>query len=322
MGEVVLVTGASGFIGSRLLPAVTRHGLSVRATIRNMERAALLPAGTDYIEVADLGRSMHWSAALEGVGVVIHLAATAHRLHDKRAVALSQFRRVNTQGTLRLGMESAKAGAKRFVYVSSIGVNGSATMGKPFSESDVPAPGSSYAISKWEAEQGLYKLQKETGMEVVVVRPPLVYGPGAPGNLARLMRVIWQGVPLPLASVHNRRSFIGVDNLVDLLVSCAVHPAAAGETFLAADGEDLSTPKLIRYLAKGLGCSARLFPFPVMVIRVAADILGKTALCDSLCSSLQVDAAKATALLDWRPRVSVADGLAQTVQWYRETQGA
>lgn len=318
----MLVTGANGFVGSRVLPALVRHGLSVKAAIRNMQRLASLPEGTDYIEVADLGPSTEWSAALEGISVVIHLAARAHQLNDTAADPLSEFRKSNTQGTLRLGSEAAKAGVRRLVYVSSIGVNGSVTRGKPFSEYDEPAPGSYYAISKWEAEQGLCQLQKETGMEIVVVRPPLVYGPGAPGNLERLMRLIWQGIPLPLASVNNQRSLIGVDNLVDLLVLCALHPAAAGETFLAADGEDISTPQLIRCLADGLDRSVHLWPFPVTAVRLFADFLGKSTLCDSLCSSLQVDASKTRTLLGWLPGVSVTDGLACAAQYYKATRSA
>ncbi len=300
--------------------AVSRSGLSVRAAIRNMGRAALVPIDTDCIEVADLGPSADWSVALEGVGVVMHLAARVHQLNDAVVDPLSQFIKVNTQGTLRLGMEAAAAGVKRFVYVSTIGVNGSVTRDKPFSEDDIPAPGNSYTISKWKAEQGLHQLQKETGMEVVVVRPPLVYGPGSPGNLERLLRLIWQGVPLPLENIDNKRSLIDVDNLADLLVSCAVHPAAAGETFLAADGEDLSTPQLIRHLARSMGRNARLWPLPVSAMRLAAGILGKTALCDSLCGSLQVDASKAANLLGWERRVTVEDGLARTASWYRESQ--
>ena len=318
----MLVTGANGFIGRRFVRAANQLGLPVRATVRNIERTALIPVGVDCIDVADLGPSTDWSVALEGVGVVMHLAARAHRLNDVVADPLSQFRKVNTQGTLRLAMEAAVAGVKRFVYVSSIGVNGSATWEKPFSESDVPAPENFYAVSKWEAEQGLFQLQKETGMEVVVVRPPLVYGPGVPGNLERLLGLIWQGVPLPLESVNNQRSLIGVDNLVDLLVSCAVHPSAAGEIFLAADGEDISTPQLIRCLANSLGHNARLWPFPVSVMRLVASLLGKTTLCNSLCGSLQVDASKAADLLGWRPGVAVADGLARTALWYRESQSA
>ena len=183
MRELVLVTGASGFIGGRLLPAATSFGLSVRAATRKAERAASLPEGSDYIEVGDLGPSTEWSAALEGVATVIHLAARAHQLRDASVDPLSQFRRVNTQGTLKLAADAANAGVKRFVYVSSIGVNGGVTNGRRFSEADLPAPCSFYAISKWEAEQGLYQLQESTRMDVVVVRPPLVYGPAPPETL-------------------------------------------------------------------------------------------------------------------------------------------
>jgi len=322
MNELVLVTGASGFIGNRVLSAAMEHGLSVRAAIRSPEAAARLPKGTDYRVVGDLGPETNWSPALDTVGVVIHLAGRAHKLNEAGAEKRSLFIQVNTQGTLRLASEAASAGVKRFVFVSSIGVNGNVTTGQPFSETDTPRPVSAYAISKWEAEQGLRRLEKETGIEIVVVRPPLVYGPDAPGNFERLVRLIQRGIPLPLRSVENQRSFIAVENLVDLLVHCGVHPAAAGETFLVADGEDLSTPQMIQLLAAGLGRAPRLWPFPVEMLRRGAGLLGKAALCDSLCSSLQVDAGKARTLLGWRPRVSTAEGLARTAHWYREARGA
>lgn len=317
MNGNVLVTGANGFIGRKTVHALRRHDWQVRAALRKRNWVAAVPPDVHCTVVGDIGPATDWSAALKGVDVVIHVAGRAHIVHETAAEPPLMFRYVNTLGTLKLAREAAKAGVRRFVYVSSIGVNGSVTHDKPFSESDMPRPESIYAQSKWEAEQGLWQLQADADMEVVVVRPPAVYGYGAPGNLPRLIQLIRRGIPLPLASVHNLRSFISVENLAELLVSCAGHPGAAGELFIAAGGEDVSTPELIGYLADGLGCQAHLWSLPVGIIRMGSSIAGNLPAVSSLCDSLQVDVSKAVSVLGWKPSSGVAEGMARTAYRYR-----
>jgi nucleoside-diphosphate-sugar epimerase len=229
---------------------------------------------------------------------------------------LAEYRRVNVDGTLALARAAAQAGVRRFVFVSSIKVNGERTPpGRAFRADDAPAPADAYGVSKWEAEQGLFALSRETGMEVVVIRPPLVYGPGAKGNFAALVRWVARGVPLPLGAVrHNRRSLVGLDNLVDLIVTCLDHPGAANEVFLAADGEDLSTADLLRRVGRAMGHPARLLPVPVWVLQAAAASLGKRAVAERLLGSLQVDGSKAGELLGWEPPCMVDEGLRRAVK--------
>jgi nucleoside-diphosphate-sugar epimerase len=221
---------------------------------------------------------------------------------------------VNVEGTLKLARHAADAGVKRFLFISSIGVNGTFTYrSRRFARDDVPFPTENYAVSKWEAEQGLWEIASQTGMEVVVVRSPLVYGPGVKGNFARLLDLVRSGVPLPLASVNNRRSFIGLDNLADLLIRCVDHPRAAGQTLLASDGQDLSTPELLRMIAKAMGRSARLFPVPVSLLRLAGRVLGRLNEVDRLVGSLQVDSSATRELLGWTNPVSVEEGIKRMV---------
>ena len=258
-----------------------------------------------------------WGAALDGVTTVIHLAARVHVTRDTAADPLAEFRRVNVAGTERLALQAAARGVRRLVYVSSIKVNGERTDGRPFGDSDMPRPEGAYAQSKLEAEHVLRGIAARTGLDVVIVRPPLVYGPGVKGNFLSLLRLVDSGLPLPFARCDNRRSLIGVTNLADLLAECALHPAAAGEIFLAADGEDLSTPGLVRRVAGALGRRARLLPVPVSWLGGAARLLGRAALYERLCGSLQVDAGKAGRVLGWRPRLTVDDELTATARWYR-----
>jgi len=224
---------------------------------------------------------------------------------------LTEFRKVNTAGTLTLARQAAEAGVRRFVFISSIGVNGNQSI-KPFNEQDTPAPHDLYAISKFEAEQGLWGIQQDTGMEVVVIRPPLVYGPNAPGNFGALMRVVQRGWPLPLGAVHNQRSLVALDNLVDFVITCLDHPAAANQIFLVSDGEDLSTTELLRRVAHALGRPARLIPVPVSLLAAGAALLGRRDMAQRLCGSLQVDISKTQTLLGWNPPISVDEGLRRT----------
>ncbi|MFZ5491988.1 MAG: UDP-glucose 4-epimerase family protein [Pseudomonadota bacterium] len=314
MADRVLVTGGSGFVGSAVLRVLhARGGRAVVAALRTAY--AQVPVGIRVETVAGLDADTDWSRCVEGVDAVIHCAARVHVLDDAVADPLAEYRRVNVDGTLALARAAAQAGVRRFVFVSSIKVNGEHTApGQPFRADDAPAPDDAYGISKWEAEQGLFALARETGMEVVVVRPPLVYGPGAKGNFAAMMRWVARGVPLPLGAVrHNRRSLVGLDNLVDLIVTCLDHPGAANEVFLAADGEDLSTADLLQRVARAMGRPARLLPVPVWALRAAAASLGKRAMAQRLLGSLQVDGSKARELLGWEPPCRVDEGLKRSV---------
>lgn len=238
----------------------------------------------------------------------MHLAGRAHQFADCAADPLAEFRAVNCELTLLVARQAAVAGVKRFIFVSSIGVNGNNNV-RPYTASDQPNPAESYALSKWEAEQGLWQIQQETGMELVIVRPPLVYGPNAPGNFGSLVRSIEKGIPLPLGAIHNRRSLVGIDNLVDLIIRCIDHPAAANQVFLAGDGVDLSTTELLRGVGKAMGKPARLIPVPAGMLQLGATLLGKKAMAQRLLGSLQVDISKTCELLDWKPPYTVEEGL-------------
>lgn len=221
---------------------------------------------------------------------------------------IAEYRRINTNVTLELAKKAAQAGIKRFIFISSIGVNGNVNI-RPFTAEDQPNPAEPYALSKWEAEQGLWQIQQETGMDVVIIRPPLVYGPGAPGNFGSLVRWVKKGVPLPLGAIHNKRSLVGIDNLVDLIIRCIDHPAAANQVFLAGDGEDLSTTELLRGVGEAMGKPARLIPVPAGLLQLGATLLGKKAMAQRLLGSLQVDISKTCEMLDWKPPYTVQEGL-------------
>jgi UDP-glucose 4-epimerase len=260
--------------------------------------------------VGDISRFTRWTDALDGIDTVIHLAARVHMMHDASADPLAEFRKVNAEGTLNLARQAADAGVRRFIFLSSVKVNGERGF---FRESDVENPQDAYAVSKYEAEQGLRRIAAETGMAVTIIRPPLVYGPGVKANFQALVRAVRRGIPLPLASIDNRRSLVAIDNLVDLIVTCIDSPAAANETFLVSDGEDLSTPQLVRRIAAALDRPPRLVPMPPVVLAAVARVLGRGEAADRLISSLQVDIAKARELLGWRPPFTVDEGLARAV---------
>lgn len=310
----LLVTGASGFVGQALCGELLRRGHAVRGAVRSQMDAPQIPVTL----VGDIGPATDWSAALNGMDTVIHLAARVHVMQDAAADPLSAFRRANTAATEHLARSAAAAGVRRLVYASSIKVNGEEThAGKKFSEADTPAPQDPYGISKWEAEQALHRVAGDTGLQVAIVRPPLVYGPGVKGNFAQMLGVVARGVPLPLASVHNQRSLIYLGNLVDALIACATQPAAAGQTYLLSDGEDVSTPDLLRQLARGMGVPSRLFPCPPALLRFAATLAGKSQQLERLLGSLQVDSDKIRRDLNWVPPYSVQQGLQATAQWHR-----
>jgi nucleoside-diphosphate-sugar epimerase len=309
----VLVTGANGFVGRVVCRQLIQAGYTVRGAGRALDPTQV---AENLFAVGDIGPDTDWTQALSGIDIVIHLAARAHLLKDTAAAPLSEFRRVNTAGTERLARMAAQTKVRRFVYVSSIGVNGDLTSEQPYSESDAPHPHNPYAISKWEAEQSLHQIAQNAGIEVAIVRPPLVYGPEVPANFRRLLGLVYRGIPLPLAGVHNRRSFVNVENLANFLGCCAEHPSAKNETFLISDGQDLSTADLFRQLAAAMGRPARLFPFLQEPLRLAVRVLGKEKMFNQLFGSLAVDSSKAKNLLSWTPPVAVHDGLAATARWY------
>ncbi len=310
-----LITGGTGFVGQALTQRALSDGKDVRLALR---RPVEQTTGKGLM-VGQIDGQTQWQDALDGVDTVFHLAARVHVMNETASDPLTAFRDVNTEGTLNLARQAAAAGVRRLVFLSSIKVNGERTTpGRPFTADQPARPEDPYGQSKWEAEQGLRALGADTGLEVVIVRPPLVYGPGVRANFAALLRAVDRGWPLPLASVTgNRRSLVALDNLVDLLVTCADHPAAAHQTFLASDGEDLSTAGLLMRMARALGRSPRLLPFPPSLLRLGAAALGRQAVVQRLLDNLQVDITATRQMLDWQPPITVDEGLRRTVAGFR-----
>jgi len=311
----ILVTGASGFVGRHLCSVLRRRGDVVREALRAAPGNE--PASPDRVVIGDLGPETDWSAAVQNVSAVVHLAARVHVMDDRAADPLEAFRRVNVRGTETLARAAARAGATRFVFVSSVKVNGEATSDRPYSESDTPAPVDAYGQSKWEAEQRLARVAAETGMPVTILRPPLVYGPEVKANFLQLLRAIDRGIPLPLASIHNRRSLIHVGNFVDAIHAALTHPAAANRTYLVSDGDDVSTPELVRRIAEALGRSPRLLPCPPALLRALGVLAGRSDQVARLTDSLELNIDRIRSELGWRPPFSMRDGLAETARWYR-----
>ena len=312
-----LVTGANGWVGRSLCTELARRGGKVRAAVRSVD---VETQGFERAVVGSIDGNTDWSAALGDVDVVVHLAARVHVMKDTAANPLAEFRKVNVAGSLNLARQAIAAGVKRIVFVSSVKVHGEYTPpGHAFSEADLPSPQDSYGVSKHEAEVGLRQIALGTGMDVVIVRPPLVYGPGVKANFAALMRAVRLGWPLPLGAVHNQRSLVALDNLVDFIITCTTHPQAANETFLVSDGHDLSTTELVRGLARASGVPARLLPLPVWALTAGATLVGKRNNAQRLFGNLRVDISKACSLLDWHPRVSVDEGLRRAVAGNQES---
>ena len=306
----VLVTGANGFVGKALCAELFQQRFVFRTAVRSLNSHA----SVEQVLISTIDADTDWVYALKNIDVVTHLAARVHVMNDDMLNALTEFRKINVDGTLNLAAQAANAGVKRFIFISSIGVNGNTTaIGRPLSANDKPQPNNPYAISKLEAEQGLIKLSADTGMELVIIRPPLVYGLGAPGNFKQLLKVLKKKIPLPLGAINNKRSFVYVGNLVSLIIRCTEHPNAANQVFLVSDGHDLSTTELLRTCATALDTKARLFSVPQKLIEAIAAILGKRDVAQRLYGNLQVDISKARDLLDWEPPISVVDGLKATV---------
>ena len=311
------VTGASGFVGSAVVERLaSMAGCTVMALVRRdgvALQATVCPvkAGMDYLAGEPL--------PLSGVDVLVHCAARVHVMSDASSDPLTEYRKVNVVGTLKLAEQAAQAGVKRFVFISSIKVNGEGTRpGQPYTADDVPSPVDPYGVSKMEAEQQLRLLAQSTGMEVVVIRPVLVYGPGVKANFRNMMSWLDKGVVLPLGAIGNQRSLVALDNLVDLIVTCMTHPAAAGQTFLASDGEDLSTTELLRRMGAALGKPARLLPVPAILLEWGAALIGRKSIGQRLCGSLQVDITKTRDLLGWGPSTSVSEALKKTAASFKE----
>lgn len=314
----VLITGATGFVGSALCARLGRIGIRHRRALRHFAE----PASEDIAPVGDIGSNTDWRAALQGISSVIHLAGRAHVMHESGSNPLAAYRETNVEGTRRLAEAAAEEGVKRFIFLSSIKVNGERTDMQPFLESDEPRPEDAYGISKLEAEQELTRIASESEMGITVIRPPLVYGPGVKGNFLSLIRAVHKGVPLPLASIMNSRSLVCVENLVSAITTCLGDARAAGQTFLVADGEDLSTPELIRRLAGALGSRLRLYRCPLGLLRIAGTATGSQASIKRLTESLQVDSSKIRRALDWKPALSVEQGLSETARWFVSNAGA
>ncbi|WP_248805792.1 UDP-glucose 4-epimerase family protein [Pseudomonas sp. MWU13-2100] len=318
MLQSIFLTGATGFVGGAILNRLHNENKHpVVAVVRSESRLQVQSVPSICIDTFD--GDTRWEDKFANSNVIIHSAARVHVMNDAEADPLAAFRKVNVEGTLNLARQAAASGVRRFIFISSIKVNGEGTApGAPYTADDAPAPADPYGISKMEAEQGLRKLAAETAMEVVIIRPVLVYGPGVKANFLNMMRWLDKGIPLPFGAIYNSRSLVALDNLVDLVLTCISHPAAANQTFLVSDGDDLSTTALLKRMAKALNKPARLIPVPSWMLQGGAEILGKKGLSQRLCGSLQVDITKTRSLLGWIPPVSVDEALATTALYFRE----
>lgn len=314
MSHSVFLTGSTGFVGGAVMRRLIKDGVRVTAAVRN--ESTVINSDVDVVRFDSFGGA-NWHSSLAGIDAVVHCAARVHIMSDTEVDPLAAFRKVNVEGTLNLAEQAAQAGVRRFVFISSIKVNGEGTQpGKPYMSDDRPNPSDPYGISKLEAEQGLLALADRTAMEVVIIRPVLVYGPGVKANFLNMMRWLDKGIALPFGAIDNRRSLVALDNLVDLIITAISHPAAANQVFLVSDGEDLSTTQLLRRTAAALGKLPRLLPVPAWMLSSAARLVGKGALSQRLCGSLQVDIQKTQTLLQWTPPVSVDDALKAVAKQY------
>lgn len=312
---MILVTGATGFVGQTLITALLNKNVRVAAAVR--EKSEALPCDVQQIKIGNMQSTTAWAEAMPKTRVIIHTAARVHVMNDKELNPLTEFRKTNVDGTLNLARQAAEAGVQRFIFISSIKVNGEETVkGHPFTPKNNSIPTDPYGLSKYEAEQGLLEIAKKTGMEVVIIRPPLVYGPGVKANFASMVKWVAKGIPLPLGAINNQRSFVALDNLVNFIIHCIDHPKAANEIFLISDGEDVSTSQLLKKVAKAFNLKSRLIPIPVSLMSTVARLIGKKAVADRLFSSLQVDSSKARDLLDWQPVITMDEQLKKIAEAY------
>jgi nucleoside-diphosphate-sugar epimerase len=315
----IVVTGANGFVGRRVVEWFAGKGVKVFAATRQPVEG--LPVGARRVPAPDLQSSADWTGIVAGADVVVHCAARVHVMDEMAEDPLVDFRRLNVDATLALATAAAAAGVKRFVFISSVKVNGEHTaLGHPFRADDPPAPVDPYGISKKEAEENLFELSRRTGLEIVVIRPVLVYGPGVQANFRAMMKVVARGVPLPLGATANKRSMVYIDNLADLIFIAATHGNAAGKIFLVSDGEDLSTTQILRMLGQAMGKKPILVPIPALLISSLAALVGKGTVAQRLFGSLQVDISYTREILGWSPPVAVEEGLARTAEDYLAEQ--
>ncbi len=313
----VLVTGANGFIGQSLCRTLFDNEHSVRGTFRSQEKFIGCSDYLECIAVGEIGPDTNWREALKGIDVIVHLAARAHIMNDAFSNSLVEYRKINTAGTERLATMAVKAGIRRIIYLSTIKVNGERTDGRPFAETDPPSPRDNYALSKWGAEQILCKIAYETGLEIVIIRSPLVYGLGVGGNFLRLLNWVNRGIYLPFSLVHNCRSLIYLENLVSAIIVCIKHANLTKETFLVSDDENISTPELIRMIASAMKKTPILLPIPLSLLNFFGKIIGKREEIEKLTDSLSVDSSKIRNLLGWKPPFTLEEGIEETVKWYK-----
>ncbi len=320
---MILVTGATGFVARALIPVLTAAGHEVTGAVRTAPANGAMPGCHHLVAVGDIDGETHWTPYLDRVDVVVHLAARVHVMRETVTDPLTAFRRTNVEGTRLLAEQASAAGVKRFVFLSSAKVNGEVTeAGKgQFSEADAPHPEDAYGVSKLEAEQVLWETGQRTGIEVVIIRSPLIYGTGVKANFLSLIQLIDSGIPLPFGSIRNQRSLLSLTNLVDLIIQCLDHPSATMEMFLASDGDDVSTPELVRRIARALGKPARLLPIPEWIMKVGGAVAGKSNHVKRLCGSLRIDSSKARRVLGWAPACSMAEELTRVAAWYNAIPG-
>lgn len=310
----VFITGANGFIGKSLCSKLKNTNFEVSAAVRSLTSLSN-HNNINYLSVGDITLKKDWKDLLLGHDCVIHCAGKAHQIDKNQNNSLKNYRLINFETTKKIAKHCADVGVKRLIFLSSVGVLGNNTNNrKPFSNFDKPNPIESYAISKFEAEQALFEISDNTGLEIVVIRPPLVYGPSAPGNLARLIKLVKTGLPLPFGLVNNQRSLIGIENLVDIIIRCIDHLDAKGKTFLVSDGADLSTPNLIKLIGSSIGKTPRFFPMPVSILQLLTKIIGKQRDLDRLIGSLRIDDNNTRKILEWKPAVSIKEGIKRMVQ--------
>ncbi len=308
----ILVTGSTGFVGSRVVELAREHDWTVIPVVRKQ-----IEPLTNRLVIPFIDASTDWSGAFEGVDCIVHCAARVHQMNESEQDALAAYQEVNTLGTLNLAKQAAEAGVKRFVFVSSIKVNGEfSELNLPFEPNLKNTPQDPYGLSKYEAEVELAKLSKETGLEVVIIRPPLVYGPGVKANFLSMMRLIDKGIPLPFGAIKNQRSLVYLDNLSSLILTCCEHPVAPGHTFLASDDHDVSTTQLMQTIAHAMGKSPRLIPIPMSWIQAGSSALKKKHIAQRICGNLQVEIGLTKEILGWKPPVSFEQGIKRTVEAY------